>query len=139
MAGLRRHLGAAGVIASAVVWSRLTRYEIAEQSMEPALLPGDWVLGVRHPGDIRRGDIVVFAHESRELVKRVTAVAPDVVPAAPEDLVLAPGQLWVTGDNPGAGSIDSTVFGPIETGAVRARLVLRYRPLPPRRISRLAR
>lgn len=135
MAGWRRRVGAAGVIAGAAALSRITRYEIAERSMEPALFPGDWVLGVRFPTRIARGDVVVLASPSGpELVKRVTAVGGDVVPAAGEDRTLSHDELWVTGDNPAAGSVDSATFGPIPVESVRARLVLRYRPFPPKRV-----
>ncbi|HEX5630571.1 MAG TPA: nickel-type superoxide dismutase maturation protease [Acidimicrobiia bacterium] len=97
---------------------RLTRYEVAEDSMIPTLHPGDWVLGVRRPGRLGRGDIVVVDHPHRpgfELVKRVTEIGPSGVAVA--------------GDNPDH-STDSRHFGPVARAAVHARLLLVYRPRP---------
>ena len=107
---------------------RLVAYEVADRSMEPTLRPGDWVLGVRGRR-ARRGDVVVFAHPLRpgfEMVKRVAA-------ADGEDMgrvALGPGEVWVLGDNPDSGSVDSRALGPIRTEWVRARLLLRYHPGP---------
>lgn len=97
---------------------RLTRYEVAEESMIPALQPGDWVLGVRDPESVDVGDVVVVDHPGRpgfRLVKRVVERDSDGV-------VLA-------GDNPG-GSVDSRHFGSVPAGEVLARLVLVYHPRP---------
>lgn len=96
---------------------RLIRYAIVETSMVPTLQPGDWVLGVRKPHRVDAGEIVVFEHPHRpgfELVKRVVEHSN--------------GQLIVAGEAPD--SVDSTSFGPIPAGAVRARLLLRYHPRP---------
>ncbi len=57
-------------------------------------------------------------------MKRVVAIAGDR--DAPP---LAPGEVWIEGDA-GIG-VDSREFGPVLATAVRARLGLRYRPLPP--------
>jgi hypothetical protein len=38
--------------------------------------------------------------------------------------------LWLLGDNPEAGSVDSKSLGPIALDRVIARLVFRYRPGP---------
>jgi hypothetical protein len=107
---------------------RLVAYEIADRSMEPTLRPGDWVLGLRRQR-ARRGDVVVFGHPLRpglEMVKRVAA-------GAGEDMgrvALGPGEMWVLGDNPDAGSVDSRALGPIRAEWLRARLFLRYHPGP---------
>ena len=107
---------------------RLVSYEIADHSMAPTLQPGDWVLGLR-ARNARRGDVVVFAHPLRpgfEMVKRVAA-------AAGEDMgrvTLGAGEMWVLGDNPDAGSVDSRVLGPVRAEWLRARLFLRYHPGP---------
>ena len=82
MSGWRRHVGAAGVIATALLLSRLTRYEIAEESMQPGLRPGDWVIGLRRPGSVAAGDVVVLDLPGRpgfEIVKRVAAVEGDTL------------------------------------------------------------
>ena len=110
------------------VLRRLVTYEIADHSMSPTLQPGDWVLGARRH-HARRGDVVVFAHPLRpgfEMVKRVAATAGDDMGHG----ALGPGEVWVLGDNPDHGSVDSRVLGPIRAEWLRARLFLRYHPRP---------
>ena len=88
-------------------------------SMEPTLRSGDCLL-VRRGGRVRAGDVVVARFPARPgllIVKR--AVRPV-------------GALWhVEGDSP-AMSDDSRRYGPAQ---VLGRVVLRYWPLPPRRVS----
>ena len=123
---------ALAVTAAARLARRPVAYEIADHSMEPALRPGDWILGVRRPR-ARRGDVVVFDHPRRPgfaLVKRVTAGPGDQVGGT----LLGPDQVWVLGDNPAAGSVDSRRLGPIPIGLLHARLLVRYRPWPPARV-----
>lgn len=116
---LGRGRALASLIAAAFTL-RIRRFEIADRSMEPTLGDGDWVLGAVRPGTVRPGDIVVLEMPGRpgfEIVKRVAAIGD--------------GSLLLEGDNPAAGSVDSETFGPVPAAAVSARLVLRYRPLPP--------
>ncbi len=87
--------------------------------MLPTLRPGDCLL-VRRPRHVRAGDVVVARFPARPdllVVKR--AVRP------------TGGLWWVEGDNP-AVTDDSRRYGPAE---VLARVVLRYWPLPPRRLA----
>lgn len=98
---------------------RLRRYVIAEESMAPALMPGDRVAAVRSPRRLRPGDVVVFElRPGFEVVKRIAPSPPGVE------------GLWVLGDNPGAGSVDSRTIGPIEPDRVAARVELRTHPRP---------
>ncbi len=110
---------------AALVWSTLTlriqTVEIAERSMRPTLDDGDWVVVRRGRGALRVGDVVILDHPEQpgfEIVKRVSA--------------LGPGGVMVLGDDPAAGSVDSITFGPVPAGAITARVLVRYRPLPPR-------
>ena len=108
---------------------RLVAYEIAERSMEPALRPGDWVLGIRTPRRLSPGDVVVSRDprgSGMELVKRVAE------PPGP----ITPDAVWLLGDNPAAGSVDSRSLGPVPRDRVTARLLLRYHPWPPRCVGR---
>jgi signal peptidase I len=127
---MRRLLLAASVLAAALAASRVVAYEIAERSMEPSLRPGDWVLGWRQPRRLRRGQIVVIEHPMRpefEMVKRIAATSGEEA----NGTMLGPGEIWVLGDNPDGGSIDSRSLGVLRTRWVKARLLLRYRPWPP--------
>ena len=102
------------------------RYAIADHSMRPALHDGDWVVGVTRTGVIRTGDVVVCDLPDRpgfEITKRVVAVDP------------GDGSLWLEGDDRSAGSVDSGTFGWVPNTAVYCRLVVRYRPWPPRFIG----
>lgn len=125
----------AGVIAAAL-WLALrrpVRYEIADHSMEPTLRPGDWVIAWQRPGRVRVGDVVVVEHPHRpgfEMVKRIAAVAGR---PAPDSGIPVRG-VWLLGDNPQAGSVDSRVMGAFPDSSLQARVFARYRPLPLRRI-----
>jgi nickel-type superoxide dismutase maturation protease len=96
---------------------------VAERSMEPSLLPGDWLLVRRsmrpgRPLRIRPGQIVIAQHPGRPellLVKRAAR---------------ADGEgWWLESDNPGAGAVDSRRFGPVPAKLIEGRVVLRYWPL----------
>src|ERR1700726_1929720 len=92
----------------------LLRVKVAERSMEPALLPGDWLL-VRRTRRIRSGQIVLARHPGQPgmlIVKR--AARP------------APGGWWLESDNPGAGAGDSRRFGAVPGPLVEGRVLLRY-------------
>jgi hypothetical protein len=112
-------LPALGRLLIAALTFRLVTYEIAEDSMLPALSPGDWVAGARRPRRIRPGNVVVFElRPGFEVVKRVGTPPPGAA------------GLWLVGDNPDAGSVDSRTIGPVPAHLVRAHVLLRYRPLP---------
>ena len=92
--------------------------------MEPALLPGDWLLVWRglgaHAVSVRPGQLVIARHPGlpdRLLVKRVAWRE-------------AHGW-WLTSDNPGAGGVDSFRFGAVPPDLIEGRVLLRY--WPPRR------
>jgi len=121
------------------------RAEVAEGSMAPALLPGDWLLldptSRRWP---RPGTIVVVREPATGIlaIKRVAARGrrgdrgPGRVPGLPdrEARPLGSREAWVVGDA-AAGSIDSRTYGPLDADALVARAWFRYGP--PRRVGRL--
>ena len=113
------------IVVGALRW-RWRRFEIVDHSMRPTLADGDWVLALARPHRLGVGDVVVFDLPGRRefpIVKRITAIDP------------RDGSLWLLGDDPLAGSVDSRSFGAIPADAVTARLTLRYRPFPPKRID----
>ncbi len=113
MAVYRVAAAVAAAAVAAAAW-RLRRYEIAEQSMSPALQPGDYVVAVRQPQRVRPGDVVVFEHPDRPgftVVKRAVRVDAGLVTTA--------------GDN----RPESRDVGPVPVGRIEARVVLRYWPL----------
>ena len=105
------------------------RAEVAEGSMAPALLPGDWLLldptGRRWP---RPGSIVVIREPGTGIlaIKRVAARGARGG--------LEPREAWLLGDAP-ADSLDSRAYGPLDADALVARARFRYGP--PGRIGRL--
>ena len=115
------------------------RVAVAEDSMAPALAPGDWLLldptTDRWP---RRGSIVVFSEPGTDIlaIKRVAARPGDRVRISAGILHLGPDQAWLLGDN-GALSIDSRRYGPVPLEALIGRAWFRYGPW--RRIGRLRR
>lgn len=89
--------------------------------MQPALQPGDWLLVLRRvrsgrPPRIRPGQIVIARHPGRPdllLVKR----------AARRDGT----GWWLESGNPGAGAVDSRVFGAVPPHLIEGRVLARYR------------
>ncbi|HTP16913.1 MAG TPA: nickel-type superoxide dismutase maturation protease [Streptosporangiaceae bacterium] len=108
----------------------LRRVAVAEQSMQPALRPGDWLLVRRpmragRPVRIRAGQIVVARHPGRRsmlIVKRAGRTAD--------------GGWWLESDNPAAGAVDSRRFGAVPPELIEGAVLLRYWPLRRLRGSR---
>jgi signal peptidase I len=112
---------------------------VAEESMAPALAPGDWLLldpaCDRWP---RRGSIVVFHEPDSDLlaIKRIAARPGDRVRISAGLLHLAEDEAWLLGDN-AAASIDSRRYGPVPLDALVGRAWFRYGPMS--RVGRIPR
>jgi nickel-type superoxide dismutase maturation protease len=91
------------------------RVKVAERSMEPALLPGDWLL-VRWTRRIRPGQIVLARHPGRPDMLLVKRAARHV-----------DGGWWLESDNPAAGAADSRRFGAVPGDHIEGRVLGRYR------------
>jgi signal peptidase I len=116
-----------------VIW----RVAVEEESMAPALLPGDWLLlDPTCRAWPRRGSIVVFREPGTATlaVKRVAARPGDRVRISQGILRLADDEAWLLGDNADP-SIDSRRYGPVPVENLVGRAWLRYGP--PRRVGRL--
>jgi nickel-type superoxide dismutase maturation protease len=127
-------IAAATVAAAGLAWACLRyrpgRVRIDGASMMPTLMPDDWALVVT-PRRFRRGDVVVVEHPGRpgyEMVKRVAGEPGDVVGGR----ALGQDEWWVLGDHE-ASSTDSRHFGPVTSGALKARVALVYWPKSRRR------
>ncbi len=107
------------------------RVAVAEESMAPSLVAGDWLLldpiCDRWP---RRGSVVVFREPETGIlaIKRVAARPGDRVRIAAGILHLAPDEAWLLGDN-GAVSMDSRRYGPVPLDTLVGRAWFRYGPL----------
>ena len=106
------------------------RVLVTEDSMRPALEPGDWLLvdpTIRvWP---RRGSIVVVREPGSELlvIKRVAARPGDVIRTTDGPIRLSKTQAWLLGDDR-APSSDSRRYGPVELDRLVARAFYRYGP-----------
>ena len=118
---------------------RSWRVAVAEESMLPAIAPGDWLLldatVRRWP---RRGAVVVFREPGSGIlaIKRVAARPGDGIRTAAGILRLVDGEAWLLGDN-AAASIDSRRYGPVPLDSLVARAWFRYGPA--RRFGRIRR
>jgi hypothetical protein len=107
------------------------RVAVEEESMAPALAPGDWLLldptSRRWP---RRGSIVVFREPDSGIlaIKRVAARPGDRVRISAGLLHLMPDDAWLLGDN-AAVSLDSRRYGPVPLDALVGRAWFRYGPM----------
>jgi signal peptidase I len=123
-------------------WRRLRhgprRVAVAEESMTPALQPGDWLLldaATRHWP--RRGSVVVVRQPGtgQLAIKRIAAGPGDVVLAGTGYVQLG-DEAWLLGDG-GGHSVDSRHYGPVPLDALVGRAWFRY--WPPRRIGLIPR
>lgn len=72
---------------------------VPTESMEPTLKKGSIIVGSRFFGDLKVGDIIVFRHEEKMLVKRITAMQGDFVYHKGELVKVSAENLYVLGDN----------------------------------------
>lgn len=153
-------LGAVVLVGYAGTRGKLRRYEIAEDSMEPSLRSGDYVIAQARSGEVQRGDIVVFGNSAApglELVKRVIGLPGEAIdlsnghvhingvvlaepwadrPTRPDHtLQLADDECFVLGDNRSRSAADSRELGPIRESDLGWVVVARY--WPPQAIGRV--
>ncbi len=75
-------------------------------SMEPTLPKGSYIVGLRLYTDLEKGDIIIFRHDGKLLVKRIAAVEGEYVERNGESLLVPKDCYYVLGDNAG-NSLDS--------------------------------
>jgi len=116
------------------------RVVVRERSMEPTILPGDWLFVDptvrRWP---RRGSIVVFREPDDGLlaIKRVAAGPGDPVRLDEGHLVLGADEAWLLSDAPigllaaqgGGTPVDSRRYGPVPVDCLVGRVWFRYGPV----------
>ena len=107
------------------------RVAVAEESMKPALAPGDWLLIDPTPDRWpRRGAVVVVREPDSGIlaIKRVAARPGDRVGTGPASVLLAEDEAWLLGDNRDR-SVDSRSYGPVPLNALVGRAWFRYAPV----------
>ena len=115
----------------------LWRVAVVEQSMEPGLRPGDWLLVRRTTRPARRGRSRP-GRRTRIRLGRTARIRPGQVviarhPDRPDMLLVKraarqeSGGWWLDSDNPDAGAVDSRRFGPVPPELIEGLVLLRYR------------
>jgi signal peptidase I len=107
------------------------RVAVVEDSMAPAIAPGDWLLVDPTAGRWPRvGSIVVFREPETELfaIKRVAARGGEHVRIEEGLLHLEPAEAWLLGDHADH-SVDSRRYGPVGFDRFVGRAWYRYAPI----------
>ena len=79
---------------------------VPSASMEPTLKQGSMIIGCRMLGELRTGDIIIFEHEGRLLVKRIAASPGETVEKNGAEITVPEHSYYMLGDN-SANSYDS--------------------------------
>jgi signal peptidase I len=79
---------------------------VPSASMEPTIPTGSYILGLRIYSPLHPGDIVVFQHDRKTLVKRISTMPGDTVRVQGTDIAVPEGCFYLLGDSP-AESVDS--------------------------------
>lgn len=98
---------------------------VPTESMEPTLHQGSYILGIRRCGDLETGDIVIFEHNGRLLVKRIAAVGGEAIVHAGQEMIVPNGCYYMLGDN-ALNSFDSRYWADpfIPQERIKAKLIL---------------
>ncbi len=96
---------------------------VPTESMEPTIHKGSYILGCRIFGELKVGDIIVFEHEGKQVVKRIAAVSGDVMEHTGQHLTVPDGCFYVLGNNSG-NSYDSRRWSEISVSKseIRAKI-----------------
>lgn len=97
---------------------------VPSESMEPTLERGSYIIGCRIYSSLETGDIIIFRHDGKLLVKRIAAVGGDTVEQNGTSMTVPEGCYYVLGDNADS-SYDSRYWeNPFVDGAdVVAKLI----------------
>ncbi len=102
---------------------------VPSRSMEPTIPAGSIIIGIRlfDRNELETGDIIIFYHEEKTLIKRIGAKSGDVVHVDGQKMVVPYGAYYVLGDQSEC-SIDSRHWPVpwLDRHAIIARLVLHF-------------
>ena len=72
---------------------------VPTESMEPTLKKDSYIVGTRIFSKLGVGDIIIFHHDGKLLVKRISAVGGEYVVRDGETMLVPQGHYYVLGDN----------------------------------------
>ena len=72
---------------------------VPSASMEPTLHQNSIILGLRPHGELETGDIIIFRHEGKLLVKRIAACGGEEIERNGETITVPNECFYVLGDN----------------------------------------
>ena len=72
---------------------------VPSESMEPTLEAGSYIIGSRIYGELNTGDIIIFEHDGKTLVKRIVATEGERITENGFTYIVPKGSYFVMGDN----------------------------------------
>lgn len=72
---------------------------VPSESMEPTLKVGSYIIGSRIYGELKTGDIIIFEHDGKMLVKRIAATEGEQITENGFTYIVPKGSYFVMGDN----------------------------------------
>ena len=72
---------------------------VPSESMEPTLKSGSYIIGSRIYGELKTGDIIIFEHDGKMLVKRIAATEGERITENGFSYIVPKGSYFVMGDN----------------------------------------
>lgn len=98
---------------------------VPSASMEPTIHKGSLILGLRQFGELKTGDIVIFRHDGRTLVKRIAASPGETYILNGSPITVPAGQYLLLGDNTAESNDSRHWANPfVTTQSIEAKLLL---------------
>ena len=72
---------------------------VPSESMEPTLKSGSYIIGSRIYGELKTGDIIIFEHDGKMLVKRIAATEGERITENGFTYIVPKDSYFVIGDN----------------------------------------